>query len=132
MKALITISLSFLVLFQSVGISTSDILTLTDLMEHVKYHSEKYGDDFFTFFEKHYGNLKTEHQKNHKEEKSKHNKLPFQNNNFNHSLSEVVDTGYEFYLEKPIYTLTSIPHFCYQNFYSYLEKLSVFQPPQPG
>lgn len=130
MKSLITISLSFLVLFQSVGISSSDILTLTDLAEHAKYHSEEYGDDFFTFFEKHYGALKTEHQKNHKEEKSEHEKLPFQHNNFNHSLSKIIVMGSGFYLEKPLLTLTSNPHFYYQNLYSYLEKPSVFQPPR--
>ena len=59
MKTLFAISLSLLVFFQSVGIGISDVFMLTDLVEHAKFHSEEYGDDFFAFFDKHYGALKT-------------------------------------------------------------------------
>ncbi|MFB9055695.1 hypothetical protein ACFFU9_02980 [Mariniflexile ostreae] len=130
MKTLTTILLSCLVLFQSAGISISDTFKLIDLVEHTKYHSQEYGDDCFTFFEKHYGALKTSHQKNHKEEKSQHERLPFQHINANHSSFEVVVMSYEFYLDTPILTLISNSHFYYQNLYSYLKRPSVFQPPQ--
>ena len=130
MKILVAISLSFLVFFQSVGLGISDIFMLTDLVEHANFHSEEYGDDFFTFFEKHYGDLKAEHQKIHQDEKSQHDKLPFQHNNCNHLLAEVIVIDYEFPLEKPAISSTSIPHFFYQDLYSYLERTSIFQPPQ--
>lgn len=108
----------------------SDIFMMTDLVEHAKYHSEEYGDNFFTFFEKHYGDLKTEHQKSNKEERSQHEKLPFQHNSCNHLLAEVVVIDYVFPLEKTVVSYTADPHFYYQNLYSFLERVSIFQPPQ--
>lgn len=130
MKTIVAISLSFLVFFQSVGIGLSDILTITDLVEHAKYHSEEFGDDLFTLFEKHYGDLKAEHQKNHQEEKSQHDKLPFQHNNCNHLVAEVVLPNYELPLEKKVVSYTANPHFFYQDLYTYLERVSIFQPPK--
>ena len=130
MKTIVAISLSFLVFFQSVGVSIGDIFLLNELVEHAQYHSEEFGDDFFTFFEKHYGDLKAEHNKNHKEEKSQHEKLPFQHNNCNHLLAEGVMLGYEFPLEKSVVTYTANPHFYYQDLYSFLERVSIFQPPK--
>ena len=103
---------------------------MKDLVEHAKYHSEEFGDDFFTFFEKHYGDLKAEHQKNHQEEKSQHEKLPFQHNNCNHLVAEVVIPNYQLPLEKKVVSYTATPHFYYQDLYSYLERVSIFQPPK--
>lgn len=108
----------------------ADIFTLKDLVEHVQYHSEEFGDDLFVFFQKHYGELKAEHQQNHQEEKSQHEKLPFQNNYGNHLLTEVVIFGYEFPLEKSVVYYTANPHFYYQDLYSFLERVSIFQPPK--
>lgn len=130
MKTIVAISLSFLVFFQSVGIGISDIFMMRNLMEHARYHSEEFGDDFFTFFEKHYGDLKTEHQRDHQEEKSQHEKLPFQHNNCNHLVAEVVIFAYNFPLEKCGISHTTNPHFFYQDLYSYLERVSIFQPPK--
>lgn len=108
----------------------SDIFMLSHLVEHAKYHSEEFGDDFFTFFEKHYGDLKAEHQKIHQEEKSQHERLPFQHHECNHLLVEVVVIGYVFPLEETVVSYTANPHFYYQDFYWYLERVSIFQPPQ--
>lgn len=130
MKTIVAISLSLLVFVQSLGFSISDIFMINDLVEHAKYHSEEFGDDFFTFFEKHYGDLKTEHQKTHKDEKSQHEKLPFQHNHCNHLLAEVIVIGYEFPLGKSIVYYTADPHFYYKNLYSFLERASIFQPPK--
>ncbi len=129
MKTIVAISLSFLVFFQSVGVSIADVFMISELVEHAQYHSEEFGDDLFTFFQKHYGELKAEHQKSHKEERSQHEKLPFQHNNCNHLL-EVVVIGYEFPLEKSMVSYTVNPHFYYQDLYSFLERASIFQPPQ--
>lgn len=130
MKTIVAISLSFLVFVQSVGFGMSDIFMLKDLVEHANFHSKEYGDDYFTFFEKHYGNLKGEHQKKHQEEKSQHEKLPFQHNNCNHLIGEVIVFGYEFHLEKSTVSYTADPHFYYQDLYSFLERASIFQPPR--
>lgn len=130
MKTLVAISLSFLVFFQSVGLSVSDIFLLNDLKELAEYHSEEYGDDFFTFFEKHYGDLKAEHQKTQNEEESQHENLPFQHNSCNHLVAEVIVMGYEFSFEKAVVSYTANPHFYYQNLYSFLERASIFQPPK--
>lgn len=130
MRTLVTISLSFLVFFQSVGIGVSDVFLLTDLVEHAKYHYEEYGDDAFAFFEKHYGVLKDEHQKIHQEEKSQHENLPFQHVNCNHLLAEVVVFGYEFSLKKSVVSYAASPHFYYQDLYSFIERASIFQPPK--
>lgn len=130
MKTLFAISLSLLVFFQSVGFGISDVFMLTDLVEHAKFHSEEHGDNFFVFFEKHYGALKAEHQKNHQEEKSQHDRLPFQHNNCNHLLTEVIVIGYEFPLKKSIVSTTVKHHFYYQDLYFFLEKSTIFQPPK--
>ncbi len=130
MKIIVAISLSFLVFIQSVGLGLADVFMLKDLVEHVQFHSEEYGDDFFTFFEKHYGDLKTEHQNTHNGEKSPHEKLPFQHNNCNHLLAEVIMVGYQFPIEKSVGIYTANPHYYYQDLYSFLERASIFQPPK--
>ena len=103
---------------------------LKDLVEHAQFHSDEYGDDFLVFFEKHYGELKTEHQKSHQEEKSQHEKLPFQHNSCNHLLVEVIVIGYEFPLEKSVVSYPANLHFYYQDLYFFLERASIFQPPK--
>ncbi|GAL68343.1 hypothetical protein JCM19301_283 [Jejuia pallidilutea] len=55
-----------------------DILQLDELLEHAQFHKEEYGDNFFVFLSKHYGELKLDHSKNHQEEQSEHEQLPFQ------------------------------------------------------
>lgn len=108
----------------------SDVFMLSDLVEHAQYHSEEYGDDFFTFMEKHYGELRAEHQNTHSGEKSPHEKLPFQHNSCNHLVAEVIVMGYEFSLEKSVVSYNANPHFYYQDLYSFLERASIFQPPK--
>lgn len=130
MKTIISISLSFLIFFQSVGIGMSDVFMLNDLIEHAKYHSETYGDDFFTFLEKHYGTLKAEHEKNKQEENHDHKKLPFQHNNCNHLLIEIVLVFYEFPIKKSEISYPQKHHSYYQDFYSFLNNSNIFQPPQ--
>lgn len=130
MKMLVSISLSLIVFFQSVGVNISDVLMVNDLVEHAKYHAEEYGDDFTAFFEKHYGSLKAEHQASNSHKDSPHEKLPFQHNNCNHLLPEVVVIAYDFMIEKAVITAEIKPDFYYQNPYSFLERASIFQPPR--
>lgn len=130
MKTFVAISLSIIVFSQSVGIGISDVFKLSDLVEHVKYHAKEYGDDYSTFFEKHYGFLKTEHQQSKSHNDSPHEKLPFQHNNCNHLLPEVVVVAYDFMIEKAGVATETKPDFYYQNPYSFLERVSIFQPPR--
>lgn len=130
MRTIVAISLSFLIFFQSMGFGISDVFMLKGLVEHAKYHSEEFGDDFFTFVQKHYGDLKTEHHKTQENEQSQHEKLPFQHHNCNHLLVEGIVTGYHFPIEDTIVIYTSNSHYYYLDLYSFLEKTSIFQPPQ--
>lgn len=127
---LITISLSFLVFFQSLGIGASDIFMLVDLVEHAQYHSEEYGDDFFIFFEKHYGSLKGEHNQNHQDEESQHKNLPFQQNTSVHFLSEVDIFTDDFHVQKPSLFTVEKDIFYYHNIYSSRYSKTIFQPPK--
>tara|TARA_R110000751_G_scaffold161355_3_gene267034 strand:- start:30078 stop:30476 length:399 start_codon:yes stop_codon:yes gene_type:complete len=129
-KTILAISLSFLVLFQSAGLGVNDILLLGRFVEHAEYHSENYGDDFLTFFEKHYGSLKTEHQQNHNEEQQEHEELPFQHISCHHALTDVVLLPYEIPRLKDEIPVRHSHTFYYQNLYSSLEKVSIFQPPK--
>lgn len=130
MKTLVAILLSFLVFFQSVGMDISDVFMLTDLVEHAKYHSDEYGDDFFTFIEKHYGALKIEHQETAQGESHEHEKLPFQHNNCNHLLTEVIVINYKFSFEKSESYYPTKHQFYYKDLYNFLERVSIFQPPR--
>tara|TARA_R100000750_G_scaffold62594_1_gene56832 strand:- start:3877 stop:4275 length:399 start_codon:yes stop_codon:yes gene_type:complete len=130
MKSLFAISFSFLVLFQSVGIGMQDILLLGRLVQHAEYHSENYGDDFFTFVEKHYGSLKTEHQQNHKEEDQEHEELPFQHISCHHASTDVVLVPFDISIVKVEINTQPSHSFDYENLYSSLEKFSIFQPPK--
>lgn len=130
MKVIVTISISILIFFQSVGLGASDILMLKNLVEHAQYHSETYGDDFRTFIKKHYGSLKKKHQKEHKGEKSEKEKLPFQHNCFHHLMNEVTLMAYEFPFKEPVISPTANINFHYENLYSSFEKHSIFQPPE--
>ena len=78
MSHLLSISLSFLILIQSFGMGVSDILNTNEFIEHIKYHSEQYGDNLPAFISKHYGELKAKHSRDHQEEKEDHRQLPFQ------------------------------------------------------
>lgn len=130
MKSLFAISFSLLVVFQSVGFGMQDIFLLGRLAQHAEYHSENYGDDFFTFIEKHYGALQKEHQKNHKEEEQEHEELPFQHISCHHVSTDVVIVPFEVSILK-VEINARQPHvFYYQNLYCSLEKVSIFQPPK--
>tara|TARA_R110002072_G_scaffold11333_6_gene51496 strand:+ start:304 stop:693 length:390 start_codon:yes stop_codon:yes gene_type:complete len=70
-----TLFVSIILFFQSINIHVVDVIRLGDLMEHANFHAQEYGDDWFAFFVKHYGEEKEEHEQkaNHQE----HKKLPF-------------------------------------------------------
>lgn len=130
MKILVAISLSLLVLFQSAGLCVSDFFMLKDLIEHAEYHSEEYGDNLITFFEKHYGSLKTEHQEQESQEQTQHENLPFQHSTSHQLLIEGIVSDYKVTLNKNTKINKVKSHFYYENHYSFLETTSILQPPQ--
>ncbi|WP_051473802.1 hypothetical protein [Aquimarina macrocephali] len=87
---LISILISGLVLTQSFNVGVVDIVQLDELMEHAKFHADEYGDNFFVFISKHYGELKQEHNKEHQEEKEEHEQLPFQHQGHTNSFLALV------------------------------------------
>lgn len=68
---------AFLFLIQSVQIQISDLFHFSDLVEHYNYHSEEFGDDLFSFIEKHYGTLAQQHSNDEPQERQEHQNLPF-------------------------------------------------------
>jgi ABC-type Zn2+ transport system substrate-binding protein/surface adhesin len=78
MTRLLSIMLSSLLLLQSLHLSVADLVQLDELLEHASYHRQEFGDSFLTFLEKHYGDLKADHEKNQQEERHDHEQLPFQ------------------------------------------------------
>ena len=62
---LFSIVLASFILVQSFNIHLGDILKFDMLLDHAKMHKSKYGDNFFVFLSKHYGELKESHKKQH-------------------------------------------------------------------
>jgi len=79
LKKIFSISLSLIILLQSLGFNFNDLAQIDEFIEHAKFHNEQYGDSLFVFISKHYGELKKDHEEKHQDEKKEHNKLPFQN-----------------------------------------------------
>lgn len=128
MKTLVAIALSLLVLFQSAGLCISDFFLLKDLVEHVEFHSEQYGDSFFTFLDKHYGSLKSEHKD--QDTQDKHERLPFQHSNNHQVLIEGIVFSQDIYLDKSALFLKVKQALSYENNYYFLKSCSIFQPPK--
>lgn len=84
---LLAFILTLVIFSQSLMIHVSDILAMEELVEHYQFHQEEYGDDFFNFLSKHYGNDKKSHSDSHQDEKKEHENLPFQ-----HANHQVVNT----------------------------------------
>ena len=125
-----SIAMSSLLLIQSFCINISDVTHLDELFEHACFHKQAYGDTFFVFLSKHYGDLKTEHNKQHQEEKDDHEKLPFQSN-----ISLVVLIDYVLNIDKETIQKEKFLEekqtlFYYQDIFYTHYKTGVFQPPR--
>lgn len=131
MIKLISISASLLILIQSFNICINDLVNLSELIEHANFHSQKYGDNFIVFISKHYGDLKADHDEKHTEEKTEHEKLPFQHQVHLNSLSAfVVKDFLDIKVLSGIIGIHPKNTFYYQPKYSNFEKEGPFQPPR--
>ena len=125
-----SIVVSLLILVQSFNIHFSDIIELDELIEHAQFHSTEYGDNFFVFISKHYGELKAEHNQQHQEEKEDHESLPFQHQCQTASLSVFVLNQF---IEYPLDIETVVDrdsNYFYQASYHSLAQEGLLQPPR--
>jgi len=128
MTRVVSIVLSILVLFQSFNIHLDDIVELDELIEHAKFHAEEYGDDFFVFISKHYGELKAEHNQQHQEEKEDHEQLPFQHQG--HTALSPFVLSKNTYSEMVTAVLFKSANFFYQASYHSLSPEGPLHPPR--
>ncbi|MFK5973799.1 MAG: hypothetical protein QM485_11025 [Flavobacteriaceae bacterium] len=129
---LFSILISLLLLFQSVNMSISDLAQIDELIEHAQFHNEQYGDSFFVFVSKHYGELKAEHSKKHQEEKCDHEDLPFNHNSCTHitSVTTYVLNKFKAEIKSLFFSKTIEANFYYQGHTSSLHAIGFFQPPR--
>lgn len=130
MGKLLAILLASLILMQSLRIDYDDIVQIDDLIEHAQFHKNEYGDGFLVFISKHYGELKDDHNKNHKEEKKDHERLPFQCHD--HILTITAFVLQDYFLEINATELLELKdnRFHYQLSKSTLHKKGLLQPPK--
>lgn len=122
--------LSALLLIQSMNLDMRDLLQLNDLLEHARFHSDKYGDTFLVFLSKHYGALEEAHKEAHQEEQQEHEELPFNHQACNHVVAPFVLFGKPFPVLKSGPPAATRSNFYYQESYSSLESFEIFQPPR--
>ena len=127
---LFSIALSSLILFQSININFNDFFQLDELLEHAQFHNEKYGDTFFVFISKHYGDLKNEHKSNNQEDKTDHEQLPFQQQSNIAFVSDFILVKKDYNKQKVEYSCYSETFFYYQSSKSTFCNKGVFQPPK--
>lgn len=131
MLRIVSLFLSTTIMLQSLNFGLSDVLQMDELLEHANFHAEKYGDNFFDFLSKHYGDLKQEHDILHQEEKGNHEELPLNHQLCSHFSSFfIMNITYTVRLEKLFSFPDSSCNFIYKESYSLFEKPSFFQPPR--
>lgn len=126
-----SIIISFLLLIQSFELDAYGIIELEEFIEHAQFHNKQYGDNIFVFISKHYGDLKTAHEKEHQEEKATHDKLPFHNYHVSHLLF-IINASSTKIINFNLLSFIDLrkDSFSYKISFSSLHKLRVFHPPQ--
>lgn len=131
MKFFISISLSFVLLFQGINSGLPDFIKAGELIEHARFHSQNHGDNFIVFISKHYGELKEQHEQQDQEEKQEHEKLPAPGEFAFSSIWFVPINPVTFSFRIPVKT-TSASQYFYKKTYSSIGRSSIFQPPRPA
>jgi hypothetical protein len=130
MRTFFSIILSSVILLQSVNFKVDDILQLGEFIEHAKYHNEQYGDTFFEFVSKHYGELKAMHDKEHQEEREDHEKLPFQQASQVTTSTIFILHSSEIQLDSMEFLESRNSNFHYNSSESLLHSQKLLQPPR--
>lgn len=131
MKFFISISLSFVLLFQGINFGFPDFIKAGELIEHARFHSQNHGDNFIVFISKHYGELKEQHEQQDQEEKQEHEKLPAPGEFAFSSTWFVPINPVTFSFRIPV-TTTSASQYFYKKTYSSIGRSAIFQPPRPA
>tara|TARA_R100001369_G_scaffold82187_1_gene113747 strand:- start:288 stop:686 length:399 start_codon:yes stop_codon:yes gene_type:complete len=130
MNAILSIGLSMLFLFQGFTLSLKDLAQIGDLVEHVNFHANTYGDSFETFLSKHYGELKEKHARDNQEEKDEHEKLPFSHQSNIQNFIVFVHIPNDYFSSKIILGSNTSSIFFYSESYSSIRESEIFQPPR--
>ncbi len=130
MSKIFSLALSILLLVQSLHMEMVNIVQLQDLITHVQFHKEKYGDNFFDFISKHYGAQKEQHHLEHQEEHKDHERLPLNQQPCLHSATVFVlnDSSLLSLKELPLMYTDSV--FFYKESIIQLAGTDIFQPPK--
>lgn len=129
MTKLISFTIASFILVQSFNVHLVDVFELKILFEHAEYHKTTYGDDLISFFAKHYGDKKAEHNKD-KQEEQQHRQLPF-SHGFHLDIIPfyLIDTGV-YQLSQTNISDPEFTKFFYQDSYNFLQNSDIFQPPR--
>ncbi|MEN8124875.1 MAG: hypothetical protein ABFR32_07045 [Bacteroidota bacterium] len=130
MTKIISITISLLILIQSININLHDFIQFDELIEHAKFHQNKYGDNFIEFFSKHYGDQINSHSGNHQDEKNEHEQLPFHKDCDSHISTTFVISNIKFTIKETKQVKYLSSNFFYLESFSSFEQVKVFQPPK--
>lgn len=130
MSRLITILFSVLILIQSFQIGMEDLMQLDELFEHAQFHKQEYGDNFFVFLSKHYGEQKAAHTEHNHKEQNEHEQLPFQCHGHYVSILAIVQVPFQPSISTFEITTSSETNFHYLNLYASLSDTHLLQPPR--
>ena len=117
-------------LFQSIGITMNDMTQIDEFIEHIEFHNEQFGDNLMVFISKHYGELKTDHERQNQEEKDEHEQLPFQNQSNMVSSAMFTLVSFKTELTGPYFSEFKKHSFIYKHSSSTTHLEGLFQPPQ--
>ena len=125
-----SILLSFSILLQGLNFHVSDMMELKVLVKHLEEHKSSYGDDLFTFLDKHYGDLRQEHDREEHKGSNEHEKLPFKHKVCQLNAGILIHTsGVSERQLDPVPT-HNVQNYYYLDNYSFLNQSDIFQPPQ--
>lgn len=126
----LSILLSVLLFLQGMRLDVSDIAQFDELLEHARFHSQKYGDNFLVFLSKHYGDLQEHHNQAHQEEQGEHEELPFNHHSCQHLATTFLLLTRPLPLTRALVSADTSANFHYQETYSSFQKFDIFQPPR--
>jgi len=125
------IQIAMLILVQGVSFNFGDLVQFDELLEHAQFHKETYGDNFFVFLSKHYGELQTEHSEKHQEEESEHQQLPLNHNSCSHAIISPFIINHQLLADLSLdFSPENKNNFYYTFSKSSLFTLGIFEPPR--
>ncbi len=130
LKISLSILLSFSILLQGLNFQLADMMELQILVKHLKEHQSSYGDDIFTFFDKHYGTQRQEHDQEDHKGSSEHERLPFKHKVCQLNVGILINPVNNSERNTEPVPTASAQNFYYLDNYSFLDQSDIFQPPR--